>query len=30
MVVQFVKQFLPEADKNKSFAHRIHVVELVH
>jgi len=30
LVVQLFKQELPEIDKNKLFAHAIHVVELMH
>jgi len=30
LVMQLVKQLLPEIDKNKSFVHRIQTVELMH
>jgi len=30
LVVQLVKQLLPEIDKNKGFSHKIHSVELAH
>jgi len=29
-VVQLVKQLLPEIDKNKLGAHKVHLVELTH